>query len=347
MGVSRMNYTKKNILLCLLGVFAVFTVRALEVIIPPLHFIDERVDELDKTNGVNKDLVVNLSLEGTAPYLVFSAFGNGFIQAPQSTADALGIGQNSHNEYVLYGFVVRKEYSWSIELKLLDVNSRTILSFFYGSDDAAHYDRMLRDISGKIIDFIDDYLKLDLENRPGVKKYMFLRLPFSLGYWTPVESVFGEALVGTVKVSGGVELIPFDKVFFLERKNWFVGYDVFLDYKYGFGAPESYPVNLHSISLSFPVKVFCQLNDSSEIFFGTGPVFAIDIMQIMEKYKAPAVGIYHTLGWKCLFGYRYQLSEKLGLFINSEMEARGYNPVLVSFSPSIGITHTLISKEVP
>lgn len=337
---------RKFLSVCVLVMATLCAVNAIEIAIPPIHYIDERSGEVDKNNLVNKDLAMFFAQEDTAPFLVLTAIGIGTLQAPQSIGDALRIGQNTGNDYLLYGFIARKEYSWNIELKLLDVKSKDVIGFFYGSDDDAHYDRMLKDVSEKLIAFMDEYFSLDLANRNGGKNNTTLSIPIQLGYWTPSDDEMGNIVIGTGKVSTGLEFIPSTKVFLCDRKNYFFSFNLNLAYKYGMGASGSYLVNMHSVSIAMQLKLFCQVSDRNVIYIGAGPVYAIDIIKSQGKYEDQKVDICHTMGSCWLLGYRFLLNDKISFFVECDLEKRYYNPALSSFEPSLGITRTIYAKKV-
>jgi hypothetical protein len=331
----------KHIVLPLLFLVFACGLGALEIHIAPFYFIDEVKDSGQSFNNYHNRLASTLNLYENGVDLRFNVVGRLAGRAPQSTADALSVAKSAHAEYLLYGFVVQKEFSIQIEVRLLDYGRNAVAGTFYAMDEKGMDERMLAELANKIRIFIDETYGIPLiEDK---EEYMHVSLPFYLGYWSPLGGWF-PLLYGTASAGGGIKLIPTDNLFVMRGYVCYISTGLLVNYRLGLG--NKYRAYDHGLSFMVPVTLHTKLNVENEMFFGIGLGYALDFLNIKQHYHDFEVKRSAAPGMLISGGYLYRFSEKLSFVLDNKIEVRWYKKPMVSYSFTVGLDCRIYTRKV-
>ena len=318
---------------------------AIEIFIAPISYIDSREEKVISRIEISKELANEAERYLYRKEIFLKEIKNAEINAPVSMIDAIKVSREEKAEYLLYGFVEKKEYTYRGEIKLLDYEKREISTVFYSSDDLENYERLIKDLSYKIVTYFDMIFDLKLaEEEPGKLR---LSVPISLGYWSYISSDWMNTVTGTGAVSTGLDLITNDKIFPNFKHKTYLSWNLNIEYRYGIGKDEVELSGLHIINLSMPLRVHIEsLSKEDGIFLGFGFLYEFDIANIEEKYAGDKRSLYTHIGILGSFGYQWKLNEKIRICFDNIIEVGFQERVMVSFSPRIRALYCIYTKEV-
>jgi hypothetical protein len=258
--------------------------------------------------------------------------------------DAIKVSKEEKAEYLLYGFVEKKEYTYRAEIRLLDFEKREIRKIFYSSDDVENYERVIKDLSYKIVSYLDAIFALRIEEeKPGK---LILSVPVSLGYWSYLSSEWMNTAIGTGAISTGLDLITNDRAFPNFKHKTYLAWGANLEYRYGVGKEDVELKGMHIISLGFPVRVHIEsLSKEDGIFLGVGFYYEFDIANIEEKYRESKNSLYTHVGIMGSFGYQWRFNEKIKIAFDNIVDMGLQNPLMVSFSPRVRMLYSIYTKD--
>jgi hypothetical protein len=317
---------------------------ALPIHLAPISYVDETQDRVDQSSSVQSELLAGLRAVPTGTALQFFSVRNSVILSPQSLLEAARICRAENLEYLLYGYVAKKDYTVTAEIKLFEAASGRVLQVFYSADDHAHYERMIRDVAGKILAYVIEEFRLEVLEKK--TEYAHLSLPITLGYWTPLQAQWTDVLLGTAVLSGGITYIPTDNLFVEWGMPFYNSLSCELSYRFGIGNPDAYKAFDHSIAVMLPLRLHARLSESQNIFIGIGPLYAVDILQIQEKYKPAATKLYGVVGIAVSLGCGFKLDEAKSLIFDNIAEFRFYDTIMPVYSLRVGLDFRLMSEEV-
>jgi hypothetical protein len=105
--------------------------------------------------------------------------------SPRSFLEAAELCEAAGIDYLLYGYIKEGEYSWDCEIKLYVRETNEVAQLFFGRDGTDHYDRMLDELSKKILDYFYGEVGLaPYAPAPEPDRKIF-SIPIHLGYWSP------------------------------------------------------------------------------------------------------------------------------------------------------------------
>lgn len=326
--------------------FIVCTLSAygLNVHVAPMLYIDETAGTVRDNGRVHHELLQNLHAEMTGIALNFSLVSDGSVSPPQSLADVMTVCRMNRSEYLLYGFVVERDYSVEAEIRLFDYEKRSVIGTFYGKDDHEHYDRMMEDVSQKILSYVNDAFDLELfEERP---EYLRLFVPVELGYWTPMGDDWLRLMLGTGVFSTGISVIPTDSLYVYQGKNFYLSTGLNVTYRLGAGNPRAYKAFYHSIMMELPVRLHMDLTKHHGIFAGTAFIYFADILSVTQKYEDPVTEVYSNFGFELMAGYLFTLNDRVSFYFNNSFNFAFSETNMFTYSPRIGINISVYKKEL-
>ena len=112
---------------------------------------------------MEKELIRKLNSYWFEGLISFELLNSSYYGDVYTVIDANKACDISDSLYLLYGFIQKNEKSWFANLKLYSRNEKKIVKEFFGSDDIDKYDRLLEDLSLKIIDGINEITGLDIK----------------------------------------------------------------------------------------------------------------------------------------------------------------------------------------
>ena len=333
---------KKKTLLILLFIFRISSLFALEIYIAPISFIDggEVVSKIEISNAIAREAEAYLY----GKKLIFEEVKNKELNAPVSMIDAIKVSKEEMADYLLYGFIEKKEYAYRAEIRLLDFEKREIIKIFYSSDDIENYERVIKDLSYKIVSYLDEIFTLGIkEEKPG--KFI-LSIPISFGYWSYLSPEWINTVRGTGAASTGFDLIANDNAFQNIKRKTYLSCGLNLEYRYGIGKENVELKDIRIISLGFPIRIHIEsLLNENGVIFGFGFFYEVDLANIEEMYGENKRSLYTHLGFMGSFGYQWRLSKNLKIALDNIVDIGLQNPLMVSFSPRMRFLYSIYTKE--
>ncbi|HHU37649.1 MAG TPA: hypothetical protein GXZ47_10565 [Treponema sp.] len=315
------------------------------IVVAPVHIINEQESTTKKKNNSHNDITIALKQLDGANILGFESVGLLDINPPASFLDAIRLGNELGTDYLLYGYIKTTDYSWAIELKLLDVNDSRVKHIFYASDDKTKYDRMISDVAEKIVLYIMDKFHVSIEGISKDSREMLFNIPFSIGYWTYTSGIWNSTITGTGSATIGLEFIPVDRLFLFHGDVWFLSFGLMLNFRYGMGDPSHYEASIHSVTVELPVALYRQWNPRSTLFFGIVPMYTMDFMTYAPRNSGSESFFESAMGIKLRPGIRFRAFQKMDMTFTVDFGLRFYDPLQPSIEPSLGIVYNLSKKK--
>jgi len=316
---------------------------SLNVYVAPLLYIDETAIPNQNVN-VQSDLLSALWAVETGVILQFRSLRDNRVNPPQSLTDAVAVSRHERIEYLLYGYVVRRDHSVQMEIRLSDYNHRRVAQTFFSMDDSDNYHRMINDMALKVIAHMNDVFNLGImPERTGTTR---ISVPVSLGYWTPTQSSWTQVMFGTVVGGSGFELIPNDNLFTFRGMAGYLSTGIDLKYRFGVGDPSTYQAYKHTMYITIPARINLVLARQHEVFVGLGVVYFLDIFSMADRYADRQTHLFNNMGMNINFGYRFAFNEGISIFFRNDFDSLFNKRTLVSYSPVIGVNIQVFSREI-
>jgi hypothetical protein len=319
-----------------------WTLRALEFSVAPLYFIDEAAERVEPRNTWQRRLLEELTVQTAGLELQFRPAGSALYNPPQSVGDAIVLCRSEQADYLIYGFITRRDRTIQGELRLLDYAQRDILATFYAMDGKDREDELVQDLAGKLFRYIRETYRVAAIPKPPA--FTHVQFPVGLGYWFPAGSSWTPLLTGIFRVDGGVQLIPSDNVFAWQGYAYY--FSVGVDISYQLGKGRYYEAWNHSFTASIPLQLHWVFNGRHEAFAGFGFSYSIDLLNVKRPYEDPAVDVYGAAGLLLSGGWIFRLRERLLIFTELRADFRFYQDPMVSLAPSAGVIFRPYTQEV-
>ena len=320
------------------------SLNAIEVHVSPILFIDETDQGSRNTGRVQQELLSMLWTKNIGLVMRFNSLNDNRINAPQSITDAITVCRTERIDYLLYGYVSKNAHNMRMEIRLFDYINRRIIQTFFSMDDTDNYERLLDDMSSKIIFYIAEMF--NLETIQEKQAFTRISIPVNAGYWTPFDKNWLEVMLGTVTLGSGVEFTPTDNLFVFRGINCYLSTGAIFQYRLGVGNPSRYEAYNHTFYITFPLTLNLVLSQQHGVFTGFGLVYFLEFFSMTEKYSASRSSVYGNMGINFNFGYRFMMGENRSLFFRNNFDFLINKNTLVSYSPVIGMNFQVYDKEV-
>jgi hypothetical protein len=314
---------------------------ALPVRIAPLALVDAAAEDRSGARRPERDLARMLDASPLDGSVEFSLADDG-VEAPLSFLDAARLCERGGYPYLLYGFLRKRGSVYSSELKLLARDGKRIEASFFATDDEAHYDRLISDLSSKVADyFVEDLGVVPSGSRAEPARNVF-ELPIYAGCWTPVGA-WSEALMGVFRVDLGLRFFPRKPLAGVKSHPFYVGIGLDAEYALGKSQPELEPALLHRIQARLPVELLFGFPEGS---FGLmlGGLVEYDLLRQERRYADPYEETTSAGGFMASLMYRRAVSDRVSVGIELEFDAIYYSTPLCSVSPRISIDYAFARK---
>lgn len=317
---------------------------ALEMHIAPIMFVNETEGHNRNTGRVQSELLAVLRTVETGINLQFVSLKDNNINPPVSLTDAMTLCRNEHAEYLLYGYVTKRTHNFIMEVRLFEYSNRNVVQSFFGMDDPEHYDRLIEDITKKILLYIEDRFNLEILTER--KKITRLEIPVMIGYWTPMDKDWVEVMLGTVAVGSGLVFIPSDNIWVVRGMPCYLSTGLEVKYRLGVGNPDNYKAYNHTLYLMTPLRLHIVLMEQHQVFIGLGCVYFLEFFRMADNYSDMETHVYNNMGLHIGFGYRFMLNQTLAIFFRNDFDFLFNKHTLVTYSPVIGLAIQVYEKEI-
>jgi hypothetical protein len=329
----------------LMMVFLSAAMPALEIYVAPVLYVDETGENVrDTGRRVQAELLAELRSVETGVALQFGRLRDNVVNPPVSLFDAVTVCRDEHVEYLLYGYVGRRVYNLTAEVRLFEYSSRTVVQTFYGTDDLEHHDRLIRDIASKILQYVRETFKLDIV--PERVEMTQLSVPVAVGYWTSMDGDWIRVMLGTVTVGTGLDFTPTDNIWIIRGMPWYLSVGLEVKYRLGVGNPERYESYNHTVYLTMPVRLHIVFERRHEIFAGLGFTYFLEFFSIADKYADLQTYVYNNMGLSTGFGYRFAAGRTLSVFFRNDFDFLFNEHPLITYSPTIGLDIRVYEKQI-
>jgi hypothetical protein len=315
-----------------LWVLPAFPAAALEVHVAPLAVVEDRESLQAGAGRPEADLLRELRRESPGDGLAFREADAG--ASPTSLLEAAALCERNGYTCLLYGYVRRTEVSLSAELKLLDPAGGRLAAVFFGGDDPAHYDRLMRDLAAKVREYFLSEMGLPPVRTPEPRRNR-LELAGWLGYWTPAGGEWDRVLAGIAAAGLGARLIPSDPLFRLRSRSGYLALGLEAEYGLGMNEPGYESFFLHAVKLRTTLEAVLDLPAGHAAGLGLGMLAELDTAAQDRKYASLFTGTTLAPGFCLSVLYRYRLTGRLTLGTAMLLEVVAYSPALVTFSPRL------------
>jgi hypothetical protein len=309
---------------------------ALEVFVAPLAVVDDAGSQTLADSRPQADLWRELTREATGDALAFVRADA--EDAPASLLEASLLCERLGCPSLIYGYVKRTTVALSAELKLLDHERGRLAAVFFGGDDPAHYDRLMRDMAAKVREYFSVEAGL-LPSRPAAPPRRNL-WEFSgwLGYWTPMGGEWDRVVAGIVTVGLAARLIPAYPLFTLWSRSAYLSFGLEGEYGLGMSEPGYESSFLHVAKLRFVLETVLERPAGHAVGLAAGVFAELDTAVQDRKYASLFSDSTVAPGLCLAFLYRYRLSSRLTLGAAGLVEVAAYSPTLVVFSPRLFVS---------
>ncbi|ORC38359.1 hypothetical protein B4O97_00965 [Marispirochaeta aestuarii] len=235
--------------------------------------------------------------------------------APRSFLEAAELCETVGIDYLLYGYIREEEYSWDCEIKLYVREMNTVAELFFCRDATDHYDRMLDELSRKILDyFYSDVGLAPYTPAPEPDRKIF-SIPIHPGYWSPGGEELGKVSIGIGRIESGVLFVPVSPLWYHGDVPWELQTGVTLSYSLATNDKEYESFLLHSMRINLPLLAAAELRNGQSIVLGGGVSMQFDILNQDRQYYGSYSAFSAAPGVFVEAAYRYRLNDswKLGL----------------------------------
>jgi len=181
---------------------------AIEFAVAPFYFIDETTERVNPQNNFQARLLREFGKVETGLALGFKSTSSSRYNPPQSVGDAIVLSRAEKANYLIYGFITRKEQTIQGELRLLDYERREVIASFFAMDSKDREDEFIKTLADKLFRFVQE--TYNIVTIPDPDTYTHIQFPVSLGYWQPIDKNWINLLFGLIRVDGGIQIIPRD-----------------------------------------------------------------------------------------------------------------------------------------
>ncbi|WP_319563282.1 hypothetical protein [Marispirochaeta sp.] len=240
--------------------------------------------------------------------------------SPRSFLEAAELCETAGIDYLLYGYIKEGEYSWDCEIKLYVRETNEVAQLFFGRDGTDHYDRMLDELSKKILDYFYGEVGLaPYAPAPEPDRKIF-SIPIHLGYWSPGGGEWGEVSIGIGRIESGVLFVPVSPLWYHGDVPWELETGITLSYSLAANDKEYESFLLHSLRINLPLLAAAELNADQSIVLGGGLSMQFDILNQDRQYYGSYTAFSAAPGAFVEADYRYRLNDTWKLGFRAALE---------------------------
>lgn len=336
----------KKILFLLIFIFSIFSVFASEIKIAPLAVYDGNGNKTEAPYTPSKAIHNELEKHWFGGLISFSHIAENRYGTPVTIIDAHKICTSENADYLIYGYLKKNESSWLFEVKLYDVNGKKIIKEFFAGDSIDHYDRLINTICQNILFGIEEITGFNKDELKQEKtRSMELRIPVSLFYWSPVDSNWGDKILGIAGVNTGLEFYPPQPAIVVNGKMIDFSARFNLSWDIGINKQDAYPLLINTIAISLPVLLHVHFNERHSLYGGGALAYNIELMKIKPKYESETFLYQNVFSCETIAGYEFDINDKVHLFAEIAFDFHMIGDGFVSVKPCLGATFNIFKER--
>ena len=317
--------------------FSLVIASASEIKIAPLAVYDGDGNKTEAPYNPSKAIHDEVEKRWFGGLINFSHISESKYGIPVTIIDAHKICACESADYLIYGYLKKNESSWLCEVKLYDANGKKIIKEFFAGDSIDHYDRLINVLCQNILFGIEEITGLNKDELTQKKtRPMELRIPVSLLYWSPVDSDWGDKILGIGGVNGGLELYPPQPVIVSNGKLMDFSARFNLSWNIGINKKNTYPLVINTMAISLPVLLHVHFNERHSLYGGFGLAYNIELMSIKPKYENEKFLYQNVFSFETIAGYEFEINDKAHLFAEMAFDFHLLGDGFVSVKPCLG-----------
>ncbi len=332
-------------ILLLLIIPAVF-MNAETVLVAPMTVYDKDSNAIDMPKNPADEVYDAVSdhwFEGMLSFRMVPARKYGAIY---TTLDASRCCTAEEAEYILFGYVQKNEGSWTASMKLYDANSKKTLMEFFSGDDTDHYDRLMEDLSGKILAGLEEVTGLNRDEVLNRKIRPFeVKVPVSAFWWNPVAGGWNKRVTGIAGLDAFLEIYP--KQPKLSPGGLLIDFSLRpgISDSFALGRDGSYPMIYDAVSFILPLCVHLHFDMKNSVYMGTGPYYEIQLMTYGPKYLPQEFHWQNMFGLEAFAGYEFAAGENTDLFTEVRLDFHFSRDSYLAVKAAVGASFRLYRGE--
>lgn len=326
--------------------FSLVIASASEIKIAPLAVYDGDGNKTESPYNPSKAIHDELEKRWFGGLINFSHISESKYGIPVTIIDAHKICASESADYLIYGYLKKNESSWLCEVKLYDANGKKIIKEFFAGDSIDHYDRFINILCQNILFGIEEITGLNKDElRQKKTRPMELRIPVSLFYWSPVDSDWGDKILGIAGVNGDLELYPPQPVLVSNGKLIDFSARFNFSWNIGINKKNTYPLVINTIAISLPVLLHVHFNERHSLYGGFGLAYNIELMNIKPKYENEKFLYQNVFSFETIAGYEFDINDKAHLFAEMAFDFHLLGDGFVSVKPCLGASFNIFKER--
>lgn len=326
--------------------FSLVIASASEIKIAPLAVYDGDGNKTEAPYNPSKAIHDELETRWFGGLINFSHISESKYGIPVTIIDAHKICASESADYLIYGYLKKNESSWLCEVKLYDANGKKIIKEFFAGDSIDHYDRLINVLCQNILFGIEEITGLNKDElRQKKTRPMELRIPVSLFYWSPVDSDWGDKILGIAGVNAGLELYPPQPVIVSNGKLMDFSTRFNLSWNIGINKKNTYPLVINTMAISLPVLLHVHFNERHSLYGGFGLAYNIELMSIKPKYENEKFLYQNVFSFETIAGYEFDINDKARLFAEMAFDFHLLGDGFVSVKPCLGASFNIFKER--
>lgn len=326
--------------------FSLVIASASEIKIAPLAVYDGDGNKTEAPYNPSKAIHDELEKHWFEGLVTFSLLAEKSHGVPLTILDANKICAEESADYLLYGYVKKNESSWLCEIKLYSAAEKKIIKEFFASDSLEHYDRLINALCRNILYGLEEETGFNQgELKRKKTRPLELKIPVSLFYWSPVDSDWGDKILGIAGVNAGIELYPPQPVIVLNGKLIDFSARFNLSWNIGINKKNTYPLVINTMAVSLPVLLHVHFNERHSLYGGFGLAYNIEFMSIKPKYENEKFLYQNIFSFKTIAGYEFEINDKAHLFAEMTFYFHLLGDGFVSVKPCLGASFNIFKER--
>ena len=334
---------KSFLLVCIITVLHTVAAHGERVYIAPILSVDAGEEGYEIDERYRDDIYTSIEEQkGALEMMVVKTPAQ--IKTVRSSYDALKVCKEEKIEYLLYGWIKKGEHTYEGELRIFDGEGRKNIYTVYEKDGAAEYEAFIRNISGKVVGKLRELFYLPAEGND--ETHSKINVQAEIGYWTLMNKDLVKYLTGTISVGGGLEVIPKDVVFSWKKITMSFSIGFAADYRLAVSGKEAIKSSLHTMNIIGYTNMYLNFRNAHRIYGKAGVLYDFDILTYTDKYAEKNTANSGAIGIVGGVGYKYGVSEKVGLIFESDFECIFYKKKITGkYKGTFGVEVEVFKKE--
>ena len=338
--------TRRLIPFLLLILFPSICMGAETVLVAPMTVYDQDSNAISMPRNPAEevyDVISDHWFEGMLSFRMVSSRKYGEIY---TTLDASRCCAAEEAEYILFGYVQKNEGSWFASMKLYDANSKKTLREFFSGDDTDHYDRLMKNLSEKILIGLEEVTGLNRSDVLNARIRPFeIKVPVSVFWWNPVAGGWNKRVTGIAGLDAFLEIYP--KQPKLSPGGHLLDFSLRpgISDSFALGCDGSYPMIYDAVSLILPLCVHLHFDMRNSLYIGTGPYYEIQLMTYSPKYLPGEFHWQNMFGLEAFAGYEFAAGENIDLFTEVRLDFHFSRDSYLAVKAAVGASFRLYRGE--